>query len=87
MEYAHNFPEETRQGFIALYDETVPLLERIQKFIETAEELNKKFFGDKAAEKKHYQDLHAISVYLTFRYPEKYYFYKRRMFVSVAQRC
>ncbi len=85
LEYAHNFPEETRQWFIALYDETVPLLDRIQKFIETAEELNKKFFGDKAAEKKHYQDLHAISVYLTFRYPEKYYFYKRRMFVSVAQ--
>lgn len=86
LEYAHNFPEETRQWFIALFDETAPLLERIQNFVKTAEVLNKKFFGDQAEEKAHYQDQHAISVYLTFRYPEKYYFYKRRMFVSVAQR-
>lgn len=86
LEYAHNFPEETRQWFIALFDETAPLLERIQNFVKTAEELNKKFFADQAEVKAHYQDQHAISVYLTFRYPEKYYFYKRRMFVSVAQR-
>lgn len=86
LEYAHNFPDETRQWFVALFDETTSLLTRIQKFIETAQELNKKFFADQAEEKAHYQDQHAISVYLTFRYPEKYYFYKRRMFVSVAQR-
>lgn len=85
LEYAHNFPEETRQWFVALFDETAPLLDRIQKFVEMAEELNRKFFGDQADKKAHYQDQHAISVYLTFRYPEKYYFYKRRMFVSVAQ--
>lgn len=86
LEYAHNFPDETRQWFVALFDETTPLLTRIQKFVETAQELNKRFFADQAEEKAHYQDQHAISVYLTFRYPEKYYFYKRRMFVSVAQR-
>ena len=50
LEYAHNFPEETRQWFIALFDETAPLLERIQNFVKTAEELNKKFFGDQAEE-------------------------------------
>lgn len=86
LEYAHNFPEDTRQWFVALFDETIPLLERLQKFIGTAQVLNNKFFGDQADKKAHYQDLHAISVYLSFRYPEKYYFYKRRMFVSVAQR-
>jgi|GEM_PF-3602489 len=85
LEYARNFPKETRQWFIALFDETAPLSGRIQQFIETAQQLNKKFFGEQAEKKAHYQDLHAISVYLTFRYPEKYYFYKRGMFVSVAR--
>ena len=85
LEYARNFPGETRQWFIALFDETMPLSERIQRFIETAQQLNNKFFGEQAEKKEHYQDLHAISVYLTFRYPEKYYFYKRRMFASVAR--
>ena len=85
LEYARNFPEETRQWFTALFDETAPLSGRIQQFIETAQQLNNKFFGEQAEEKNHYQDLHAISVYLTFRYPEKYYFYKRTMFASVAR--
>jgi len=85
LEYAGNFPEETRQWFIALFNETKPLLERIQKFIETAQKLNDKFFQGQAEVKKHYQEAHAISVYLAFRYPEKYFFYKRRMFASVAE--
>lgn len=85
LEYARKFPEETRQWFIALFDEAPPLLERIQKFIETAQKLNDKFFQGQAEKKAHYQDLHAISVYLSFRYPEKYFFYKRRMFASVAE--
>ena len=86
LEYARNFPEETRNWFIDLFDETALLSDRIRQFIETAQQLNYKFYADQPEVKKHYQDLHAISVYLTFRYPEKYYFYKRTLFVSVARK-
>ena len=81
LDYAHKFPSETRKWFIDLFDENIALLQRIQRFIDTAKELDRMM----ADGKEHCQDVHTISVYLTFRYPEKYYFYMRTVFAAVAR--
>ena len=63
-------PEEVRALFKMLYDESLPLAKRFDDF--------RAGFDVFVEEKQinHYQDLHAISVYLAFEYPEKYYIYK-----------
>lgn len=79
-------PETVRQLFLMLYDESQPLELRYVKFREgfqrridvLKKQLNKNL--------QHYQDLRAIMVYLTFRYPEKYYFYKANMFTIFKER-
>lgn len=70
IEFAEENPEETRNLFRILFDESIDLKERYVQFRTPFI----KFFKDK--NKNHYQDLHAISVYLSFKYPEKYYMYK-----------
>ncbi|MCQ2524909.1 MAG: DUF3578 domain-containing protein [Lachnospiraceae bacterium] len=65
--------ERTREMFRFLFDETLDLTERVEIFMTEAEDFRK----DKHSEwNNHYQDLHAISVYLASRYPDKYYIYK-----------
>lgn len=65
--------ERTRNMFRVLFDESKDLTERIKYFWDEADDMRAK--GD---EKwfNHYQDLRAVSVYLTFMYPEKYFIYK-----------
>ena len=70
---AEREPETVRSMFVNLYNEDIPLRERIDFFIEKSEELLAKYWG---VGKNHYQNLHAISVYLTFRFPNKYYIYQ-----------
>lgn len=70
IEFAEQNPEEARNLFRILFDESIDLKERYVQFRTPFI----KFFKDK--NKNHYQDLHAISVYLSFKYPEKYYIYK-----------
>lgn len=84
-EYAEEYPEDVRSLFRQLYDESVPLAQRYGAF--------RAGFNDYIAEKKekdpdkyknrglnHYQDLHAVSVYLAFEYPDKYCIYKSSMY-------
>ena len=66
-------PDKIKEMFINLYDEKLPLSERIINFVRNSDEILYKYW-DKS--KHHFQDLHAISVYLSFRYPDKYYIYK-----------
>ena len=63
-------PEKVRSLFKMLYDESIPLESRFDGF--------RAGFDSLVEERgiSHYQDLHAISLYLTFEYPEKYYIYK-----------
>ena len=68
-------PEKVRSLFKYLYDENISLEERFDAFRKGFDELVSTF----EREISHYQDLHAISVYLTFEYPEKYYIYKYRV--------
>lgn len=65
--------ERTRNMFRMLYDESKDLAQRITDFMSEAEAFRKTHDSEW---KNHYQDLRAISVYLMFRYPEKYYIYK-----------
>ncbi len=74
IEFAKEKPEEARNLFRLLYDENIPFSHRYVGF--------QSAFDDYSFEKNHnhHQDLHAISVYLSFEYPEKYYIYKYSIF-------
>ncbi|MGN0690199.1 MAG: AAA family ATPase [Oscillospiraceae bacterium] len=71
--FAEAEPETVRSLFKTLYDENLDLNARISAF--------KEGFNNfyKPQNLNSYQDLHAISVYLTFEYPEKYYIYQYRV--------
>lgn len=73
VDMAKAFPEEVREMFLRLYDETQEVYDRYRTFKESASVLVGKLGkpGD-----KHYQTEHAISVYLWLRYPDRYSIYK-----------
>ncbi len=71
--FAEAAPEEVRGAFIALYDESRDVVERIQAFKALAEEMLEKY-GDGA--RQHFQTENAITVYLWLRYPDTYGIYK-----------
>ena len=77
-EYAERHPEEARALFRQLYDESIPLSERYKTFREGFNQYitEKTETEGKSKKLNHYQDLHAVSVYLCFEYPEKYCIYK-----------
>ncbi len=75
-------PEQVRDMFKILYDEDFGLLERVESFHSDFKTLNNKNFGNL----KGYQDHRAIIVYLTLFYPERYFFYKFRMFKEFAKK-
>ena len=68
--FAEKEPEAARSLFKMLYDESISFEERCSRFKDAFD----KYFKPQGL--NHYQDLHAISVYLTCEYPEKYYIYK-----------
>lgn len=72
LEFATVDVERTRSMFRNLYNESLDLKSRIKSFIDEANSLRQL----DSNWKNHYQDLHAISVYLTFMYPERYFIYK-----------
>lgn len=86
MAFAERDPEVVRSAFSDLFDETKPILERVKIFKKTAEDMSAKLSLDNPSIKNHYQDLHAISVYLSFAYPDRYYIYKRGLFAEFAKR-
>ncbi len=71
--FAKTAPEEVRSMFIALFDETKDVVQRILAFKDGSSILLEKY-GNGAAQ--HYQYENAISVYLWLKYPDKYYIYK-----------
>lgn len=71
--FAKAAPEEVRAMFIALFDESKDVFERIDAFKLQSSILLEKY-GNGAAQ--HYQYENAISTYLWLRYPDKYYIYK-----------
>ena len=76
-------PEKMRELFRLLYNEKISLADRIKPFRSGCEELLTAFresSPENAKAKNHYQDLRAICAYLSFKYPEKYFLYKARMY-------
>ena len=71
--FAKSAPEEVRAMFIALFDESKEVFERMDTFKLQSSILLEKY-GNGAAQ--HYQYENAISTYLWLRYPDKYYIYK-----------
>lgn len=71
--FAKSAPEEVRAMFIALFDESKDVFERMNAFKMQSSILLEKY-GNGAAQ--HYQYENAISTYLWLRYPDKYYIYK-----------
>ena len=69
---AKNKPEEIRQLFINLFDETKDLTERVKSF--NKETL--KIYRGLGETLQHHQDERSIATYLTFHNAEKYTFYK-----------
>ena len=85
-DYSTLEPEKVRELFKVLYNESLPLSERVVLF--------RKGFDDYILDLKnktnktynHYQDLHALSVYLFFEYPSKYFIYKSSMYTKLRDR-
>lgn len=66
--------ERVRSMFLNLFDESKDLLERIQNFQQSADEMKEQYSnGDWNS---HYQNANVISTYLWLRFPDKYYIYK-----------
>ena len=82
---AQQDPEKMRGLFRRLYDESLPLVERLQPFRAGCDELMEVFrqnAADPEKAKNHYQDLRALCVYLSFEYPQKYFLFKYRMYTG-----
>ncbi len=71
VEFAKATPEVVRAMFIALFDETKDVFERMDAF-----KMQAKVLLEKSGKVNHYQDENSISTYLWLRYPDKYYIYK-----------
>jgi len=77
LEFINEKPETVRKMFRDLFNEDHDLLERIAQFRGQSDEL---LADIRKEHKNHYQDDRAITVYLSFRYPENYYLYKYTMY-------
>ena len=78
---AENKPVETRKLFEYLFNESVDLFERIKTFIEKIDKL----FEEIDPTLHGMQDERSISTYLTFKYPEKYTFYKDSFYTKFCE--
>ena len=77
-------PDNVRDMFTRLYDESLDLRVRVESFIAEAERLRKKHNpGDW---NMHYQTTNTVSTYLWLRYPDKYYIYKYSEYRTVADK-
>lgn len=79
--FAKAAPEEVRSMFVALFDESKDVFERMETFKFQSTVLLEKY-GNGAAQ--HYQYENTISTYLWLRYPDKYYIYKFSEIKTVA---
>ena len=72
LENSEKSPKEVRSSLLGLFDEEYDYAERIDFFKDSMKTLNAKNFREKSG----YQDHHAISTYLSLKYPDEHYIYK-----------
>lgn len=80
--FAEENPEKVRLMFGDLYNENTPLTQRIEKFMTESDELVKRISEKDKKKLIAHQDMRAVYAYLTLKYPEKYFFYKHKMFLE-----
>jgi len=80
LQYAEVEAETVRSLFIDLYNEEEDMIARIISFQEGIRAVHNRHFS----EKKDYQDKRAVLVYLSLRFPDRYYLYKYTMFKDFA---
>ena len=84
--FAKEKPQETQECLDELFDLSLPLRDRASSFIKRTEKIFRTMqdedYGDWKGRTnvQSYQDTHAVSVYLSLRYPQKYYIYKWSIF-------
>lgn len=83
MHYSEQRPNEVRKLFKQLFNEEEDILERIENFQKEINEINTELFPGKNS----YQDHRAVIVYLTLRFPERYFFYKYQMFKDFSEKA
>lgn len=88
LSLANDFPSETRQMFVDLYDDNIALETRVNSFKTKATELVDKHNELHSNEtwNNSYQQENAISTYLWLRYPDKYYIYKFTEYKAVVEK-
>lgn len=74
------YPEEVREMFRGLYNESKPLKNRYEDFVEASEDILPKVIERHGKKLNHQQDERTISYYLTMRFPEKYPLYKNETY-------
>lgn len=80
-----HFPDEVKKMFEELYNEVTPLEERIKSFQKSAKTLLPQVKSAIGKDKLNtQQDERTLSVYLSFRYPEKYYLYKSSFYSKLC---
>ena len=89
--FAKEKKAETKKMLDLLFNESFPLHDRIVGYLKKSSEIFKSLqttgFKDWKGRKniQTFQDTHAISVYLSLRYPDKYYIYKWSVFKTAAE--
>lgn len=78
QELAEENPEHVAGMLNGLFDETSPINERLIDFASAAEEAFSALRPEENLD--HYQSDRAMSLYLSMRYPDKYYLYKAGMY-------
>jgi len=81
VDLSSTFPEEVREMFKDLFNENQKLDIRIKLFIDKSNELVLEKYPDE--EFNSYQNDRAIGIYLSLRFPEKYYLYKFGMYRDI----
>lgn len=89
-EIAKDNPEAARASFRALFDEQAPLTERLSSFSSDMERQLDALNASRAEQgihpaKNHYQDVHAMSVYLSLARNSTHYLFKSELFTGFAQ--
>lgn len=82
LEFAKVDSEAVRVMFSNLYDENIALVERVEKFQTTAEQIRLKY--NSGNWQQHFQSAMAISIYLWLKNPKKYYIFKYSACRAVA---
>ena len=80
--YSVHQPTKLRKLFKNLFNEDEGIIERVTNFKNGISKINDELLPGK----KSYQDHRAIIVYLTLRYPERYFFYKFKMFKQFSEK-